>query len=163
MTTQTEVWPQKILNRNSVIHDSRLRGPLPHPRPLSNVPGLSRKTPASQKNKFTELKSSNPNSRLSSAMTPRLTSVSLCIRFPSASHARFPSCIIEFLFSKPPCRPTRICSMSAPYVRTDSYMKVFASLTLQDVVNSSLPFTSAPARVIKAHRFNLLDYQKACV
>jgi hypothetical protein len=49
------------------------------------------------------------------------------------------------------------------YVRTDSYMKVFASLTLQDVVNSSLPFTSAPARVIKAHRFNLLDYQKACV
>jgi hypothetical protein len=104
-----------------------------------------------------------PNSRLSSAMTPHLASVSLCIRFQSAFHARFPSCIIDFLFSKPPFRPTRICSMSAPYMRTDSYMKVFASLTLQDVVDYSLPFTSAPARVIKAHRFNLLDHQTACV
>jgi hypothetical protein len=163
MTTQTEVWPQKILNRNSVIHDSRLRSPFPHPRPLSNVPDWSRKTPASQKNKSTELTSSNLNSRLSSAMTPHLASVSLCIRFQSAFHARFPSCIIDFLFSKPPFRPTRICSMSAPYMRTDSYMKVFASLTLQDVVDYSLPFTSAPARVIKAHRFNLLDHQTACV
>lgn len=96
-------------------------------------------------------------------MTPHLASVSLCIRFQSAFHARFPSCIIDFLFAKPPFRPTRICSMSAPYMRTDSYMKVFASLTLQDVVDYSLPFTSAPARVIKAHRFNLLDHQTACV
>ena len=121
--------------------------PSQDPRSLSSLPDWSRQTPGYQK---ANPRISNPPTKTRptpSAMTPHLTSVSLCLRCPSAFHAQFASCIIEFLFSKASRRSTRICSTST------SQTKLFASLPLRGVVDSSLPFTPAPARLIKAQGF----------